>query len=222
MEVEFERVLEQFDKPAKPHGDSNGGKDPKGDSQNANESTDQIGPLLGKRNANKSSDLLKLYFMQVIHPHSQKISLNLKLIEKITKLLYEHVKSPRYDQKDSFGYWKTFIDKLGKDNFKYSYARTDISPKDAGKTLNLTLKNRKMVFERSENLQKCTVCSAYVPDIYVGMHGQTIVSRHTGLEIGSRAELFTKLLMKLPKEMTKNESVLEDKDGDGKDAQKVS
>jgi hypothetical protein len=180
MEVEFERVLEQFDKSAKPNGDLNGGKDHIGDPQNANESTDQAGPLLGKGTQNNSGDLLKLYFIQVIHPHSQKISLNLKLIEIITKLLYEHVKSSEYDQKNSLPHWKSFIDKLGKDNFKYSYARTDISPKDAGKTLNLTLKNRKMVFERSENLQKCTVCAAYVPDVYIGNSGVSIVNRHIG------------------------------------------
>ena len=112
MEMEFERVMERFDKSAKSSGENSQAKQDKAEVQNANESGEQTGSLRSERSQNKWMNSLRVYFMQVIEPHSTKISINLSLIEKITKLLYTNVSSSSYSPKKCFGFWKTFIERL--------------------------------------------------------------------------------------------------------------
>lgn len=158
---------------------------------------------------NIASHVSILYFLQIVTDvYTEHITVRVGLIEKITKLILKlrkaTIESDELEEMPHF--MKNLADSFG-DSYTSgipNYITSDCSPEDRNKYFNMNLKNKQMIYEKSQDVKLCTKCSSYIPEIFKTKDSRPLLYWYNNqIEKGSIYEIFIKLIFAI-KEYEKN------------------
>lgn len=158
-------------------------------------------------------DNLKLFYQQALDQSNEKITVPVRFIYKITKIIcktHEYAARNHESYLDdtsirSISSYGDFLNsiiykpkrKSDDDDFlSWNYTNDKYEPKneELGKSVNFTLKNVSIVRKEARQVKTCKRCLMYVPTSFVSLSSQDIIKQYDNVEVNSLLHQFIETL----------------------------